>query len=57
MVILWNPPWDGGPILEVNTVSEIWQQNLASLCNITKQKYLSKNYKTNVTWKPVPGPF
>ena len=38
---------------EVNTV---WSLNLASLCNITKEKFLSKNMK-NVAWTLVPGPF
>ena len=39
---------------EVNTV---WQWNLASLCNITEEKFWSKNSMKNVNWKLVPGPF
>ena len=39
---------------EVNTVLS-W--NLASLCNITKEKFSSKNYMKNVAWALVPGLF
>ena len=30
---------------------------MANICNITKEKILSKNSTKNVTWKLVPGPF
>ena len=30
---------------------------MASLYNITKEKFLSKNSMKNVAWKLVPGPF
>ena len=39
---------------EVNTV---WSWNLASLCNITKEKFSSKNYMKNVARALVPGLF
>ena len=35
----------------------VWLWNLVGLCNITKEKFLSKSYMKNVTWKTVPGPF
>ena len=34
-----------------------WQWNLSSLCNIIKERILSKNYTKNVAWKLVLGPF
>ena len=34
----------------------IKQSSLASLYNITKEKFLSKNSVTNVDWKLVRGP-
>ena len=30
---------------------------MTSLCNITKEIFLSKNFMTNVAWTLVPGPF
>ena len=39
---------------EVNTVS---QWHLASLCNIAKEKFLSKNSLKNMALKLIPGPF
>ena len=39
---------------EVNTVR---QQNLASLCNITEETFLSKNSMKKMAWKLVPGSF
>ena len=38
-------------------VKTVWLWNLASLCNITKEKFLSKKFMKNVAWKLVPGPF
>ena len=38
-------------------VITVWEENLASLCNITKENFLSKSYMKNMTWKLVSGPF
>ena len=38
-------------------VNKVWQLNLASLCYIAKETFLSKNSKKNKTWKLVPHPF
>ena len=38
-------------------VTTVWWWNLASLCNITKENFLSKNSTKNMAWKLVPRPF
>ena len=38
-------------------VNIFWWCNLAGLCNITKENFLSKNSMKTVTWKLAPGPF
>ena len=35
----------------------VWGRNLTSLCNITKENFLSKNSMEIVAWKLVPDPF
>ena len=39
----------------MNNVGSKHSLNLASLCNVIKEKHLLKNYKNYVTWKPVSG--
>ena len=38
-------------------VNKVYWWNLASLCHITKERFLSKNFTKSATWKVVPGPF
>ena len=43
--------------LESKHILSFCYWNLASLCNITKEIFLSKRSMKNVVWKLVPGPF